>query len=149
MKERMLQYQMENYTSQSFTDHHKHVQQVPCFDQVIRDSDNNILSSSEGTSGAPSLCIGNPNLIIVQRKELVVLAVALVNHLKFASKDNLDELSIHRLADPTARVDSQICCLIPALLNNDPTQVHNRCLSLQMEVSCGNNPSQGVIVICC
>ncbi|KAF8269917.1 hypothetical protein EI94DRAFT_1798606 [Lactarius quietus] len=138
------QHRMENYTSRSSTDRLKRVQQLPCFDPVNRVSDTDIITSGDGTLGTPSLCIGNPIAVIVQCEDLVVLAVAQVNRLKFAGKDNLNELPLHLLADPTAKVDSQILRLVPATLDDDPTQVHDWCWSLQMEVSCNNIPGQGV-----
>ena len=84
---------------------------------MSRVSNADIITSSDGILGAPSLHVGNPIAIIVQCKGLVVLAVAQVNCLKFANKDNLDELPVHLLADPTARVDSQILRLVPVTLN--------------------------------
>ena len=143
-KAKALRYQMASFTSQSSTDRLKRVQQLPCFDSMSKVSDADIITSSEGTLGAPTLRIGNPIAVIVCCKGLVVLAIAQVNRLKFAGKDNLNELPIHLLADPTARVDSQILCLVPATLNDDPTQVHDWCWSLQMESACDNIPGQGV-----
>lgn len=70
--------------------------------------------------------------------------VAQVNYLKFASRDDLNEFPLHLLVDPTARVDSQILHLLPATLDDDPTQVHNWCWSLLMEASCDNIPGQYV-----
>ncbi|KAH9048709.1 hypothetical protein EDB84DRAFT_1599694, partial [Lactarius hengduanensis] len=90
------------------------------------------------------LRIGNPITVLVQCEGLVVLAVAQVNRLKFAGNDNLTKLPIHLLVDPTARVDSQILRLVPATLDDDPTQVHDWCWSLQMEGTCDNIPGQGV-----
>ncbi|KAH9027269.1 hypothetical protein EDB85DRAFT_2074798 [Lactarius pseudohatsudake] len=94
--------------------------------------------------GVPSLRIGNPIAVLVQCEGLVVLAVAQVNRLKFAGNDNLTELPIHLLVDPTARVDSQILRLVLATLDDDPTQVHDWCWSLQMEGTCDNIPGRGV-----
>ena len=144
MKAKALRYQMASFTSQSSTDRLKRVQQLPCFDSMSKVSDADIITSSEGTLGAPTLRIGNPIAVIVRCEGLVVLAIAQVNRLKFAGKDNLNELPIHLLADPTARVDSQILRLVPATLDDDPTQVHDWCWSLQMESACDNIPGQGV-----
>ena len=73
----------------------------------------------------------------------MVLAIAQVNWIRFASGD-LDGLPAHLLTDPTARIDYQILCLIPAMLDDDPIQVHNWCWSLNMEVSCDNVPGQDI-----
>jgi hypothetical protein len=143
-KAKALQYQMANYTSRSSTDCLKRVQQLLCFNPESRVSDANIITSSDGTLGIPSLHIGNPIAVIVWCKSLVVLAITQVNCLKFAGRDKLDELLIHLLVDPTARVDAQILCLVPATLDDDPTLVHDWCCSLQMEVLCDNIPGQGV-----
>jgi hypothetical protein len=53
----------------------------------------------------------------------VVLAVAQVNRLRFASQANLDELAVHLLSDPTAKIDCQLLCLVPASIEDDPTQI--------------------------
>jgi hypothetical protein len=143
-KAKALRHRMANHSSRSSTDRLKRVQQVPCFDAVSRVTDTDIITSSAGVLGAPSLRIGNPIAVLVRCEGLVVLAVAQVNRLKFAGKDNLNVLPIHLLADPTARVDSQILRLIAATLDDDPTQVHDWCWSLQMEASCDNIPGQGV-----
>ncbi|KAH9015472.1 hypothetical protein EDB84DRAFT_1582181, partial [Lactarius hengduanensis] len=143
-KAKALRYRMANYASRSSTDRLKRVQQVPCFDTVSRVNDADIITSGDGVLGAPSLRIGNPIAVLVQCEGLVVLAVAQVNRLKFAGNDNLNELPIHLLVDPTARVDSQILRLVPATLDDDPTQVHDWCWSLQMEGSCDNIPGREV-----
>ena len=100
--------------------------------------------SSNNLLGASCLRIGNPIAVLVQCKNLVVLAVAQVNRLKFTGEDNLTQLPIHLLADPMAKVDSQILCLIPATLNDDPTQVHDWSWSLQMESLCDNIPGPAI-----
>ena len=64
------------------------------------------------------------------------MAIAQVNRLKFASRDNILELPIHLLTDPTAKVDAQILCLWQATIDDDPTQVHDWCWSLKMGSSC-------------
>ncbi|KAH9004151.1 hypothetical protein EDB86DRAFT_3208354 [Lactarius hatsudake] len=143
-KAKALRHRMANHSSRSSTDRLKRVQQLPCFDSVSRGIDADIITSSDGVLGAPSLRIGNPIAILVRCEGLVVLAVAQVNRLKFAGKDDLNELPIHLLADPTAKVDSQILRLVPATLEDDPTQVHDWCWSLQMEALCDNIPGQGV-----
>lgn len=138
-KAKALWYWMVNYTSRSSTDRLKRVQQLPCFDLVSKvNVSDSIITTSDRILGTPSLRIGNPIAVILQCEGLVVLAVAQVNHLKFAGKDNLDELPIHLLADPTVKVDSQILQLVPATLEDDPTQVHDWCWSLQMEAMCNN-----------
>src|ERR1700761_2223716 len=129
---------MASHSSHSSTDHLKRVQELPCFEAVSRVSDSDIITSSDGVLGAPSLCIGNPITVLVHCEGLVILAVAQVNQLKFTGKDNLTELPLHLLADPTTKVDSQVLHLVPATLDDNPTQVHNWCWSLQMEASCNN-----------
>ncbi|KAN0138828.1 hypothetical protein V8E53_003216 [Lactarius tabidus] len=136
-KAKALQHRMATHSSQLSTDHLKQVQQLPCFESVSR-VDLDIITSSNNVLGMPSLHISNPIAVLVQCKNLVVLAVAQINQLKFAGKDNLSELPIHLLADPTAKVDLQILCLVPATLNDDPTQ---------MEALCDNIPGQGVHLI--
>ncbi|KAH9009043.1 hypothetical protein EDB85DRAFT_1903531 [Lactarius pseudohatsudake] len=143
-KAKALRHRMANHRSRSSTDRLKRVQQLPCFDAVSRATDADIITSSDGALGAPSLRIGNPIAVLVRCDGLVVLAVAQVNRLKFAGRDDLDELPIHLLADPTARVDSQILRLVPATLEDDPTQVHDWCWSLQMEALCDNIPGLAV-----
>ncbi|KAH9036309.1 hypothetical protein EDB85DRAFT_2209149 [Lactarius pseudohatsudake] len=137
-KAKALRHRMANHSSRSSTDHLKRVQQLPYFDAVSRATDADIITSSDGALGAPSLRIGNPIVVLVRCDGLVVLAMAQVNRLKFAGRDDLDELPIHLLADLTARVDSQILRLVPATLKDDPTQVHDWCWSLQMEALCDN-----------
>ncbi|KAH9028337.1 hypothetical protein EDB85DRAFT_2147919 [Lactarius pseudohatsudake] len=129
-KAKALRYRMAYQASQSSTDRLKRVQQLPCFD-------------ADSLLGTPSLRIGNPVAVLVRCDGLVVLAVAQVNRLKFASRD-LDELPVHLLADPTATVDSQILRLVPATLDDDPTQIHDWCWSLNMEASCDNIPGQNI-----
>ena len=72
------------------------------------------------------------------------MAIAQVNRLKFASRENVLELPIHLLADPTAKVDAQIICLRPATLDDDPTQVHDWYWSSEMGSSCDNVPGHYV-----
>jgi hypothetical protein len=113
---------------------------------VPSDSDpiSQVIASSDGDLGAAFLCISNPFAILVRCEGLIVLAVTQVNRLKFSSRDDLNELPLHLLVDLTARVDSQILCLRLATLEDDPTQVHDWCWSLQMEASCDNIPGQHV-----
>ena len=56
---------------------------------------------------------------------MIVMAIAQVNCLKFASRDNALELPIHSLTDPTAKVDTQIPNLQQATLEDDPTEMHD------------------------
>jgi hypothetical protein len=149
-KAKALRYRMAYQASRSSTDRLKRVQQLPCFDALSTapldlDSDlSQVITSSEGDLGAPSLRIGNPFAVLVRCEGLIVLAVAQVNRLKFASRDDLNELPLHLLVDPTAKVDSQLLRLLPATLDDDPTQVHDWCWSLQMEALCDNIPGQHV-----
>jgi hypothetical protein len=148
-KAKALRHRMAYQASRSSTDRLKRVQQLPCFDTLSSapsDSDliAQVITSSESDLGAPSLRIGNPFAVLVRCEGLIVLAVAQVNRLKFAGRDDLNELPLHLLVDPTARVDSQILRLLPATLDDDPTQVHDWCWSLQMEASCDNISGQHV-----
>ena len=150
-KAKALRYRMAYQATRSSTDRLKRVQQLPCFDMLnlapsSSDSDPiaQVITSSESDLGAPCLRIGNPFAVLVRCEGLIVLAVAQVNRLKFAARDDLNELPVHLLVDPTARVDSQILRLLPATLDDDPTQVHDWCWSLQMEASCDNISGQHV-----
>ena len=105
---------MATFTSRSSTDRLKRVQQLPCFDSVSKVSDPDIITSTDGTLGAPTLRVGNLIAVIVRCGTLIVLAIAQVNRLKFAGKDNLSELPIHLLADPTARCHGH-CILLPLI----------------------------------
>ena len=148
-KAKALRYRMASQAYRSSTDRLKRVQQLPCFDAlsgVPSESDpiSQVIASSDSDLGAASLRIGNPFAVLVRCEGLIVLAIAQVNRLKFASRDDLNELPLHLLVDPTARVDSQILRLHLATLEDDPTQVHDWCWSLQMEASCDNIPGQHV-----
>jgi hypothetical protein len=67
---------------------------------------------------------------------MIVMAIAQVNRLKFASRDTLLELPNHLLTDPTAKVDAQILCLRQATIEDDPTQAHDWSWSSRMGSSC-------------
>ena len=143
-KAKALRQRMAYQANRSSTDRLKRVQQVPCFEAVHdRITDTNIITTSDSPLGSPSLRVGNPVALLVRCDGLVVLAIAQVNRLRFASRD-LDDLPAHLLADPTARVDSQILRLVPATLDDDPTQVHDWCWSLKMEGSCDNVPGRDI-----
>jgi hypothetical protein len=142
-KAKALRHRMAYQASRSSTDRLKRVQQLPCFDAVDRIPDTDIITTGDSLLGTPSLRIGNPVALLVRCEGLVVLAVAQVNRLRFASRD-LSELPAHLLTDPTVRVDSQILRLVPATLDDDPTQVHDWCWSLKMEASCDNVPGQDI-----
>jgi len=96
--------------------------------------------SSNGPLGTPCLCIGNPIVTLVQCERHVFLAVAQVNQLQFASKNNFHEIAVHLLADDMAKVDFQILCLTSATVEDDSEQVHDWCWLLQMEAQCKNIP---------
>ena len=68
----------------------------------------------------PFICVGNPITLLVWCKTHIVIAMAQVNWLQFASQSNLDELAVHFLADPTAKINCQILCLVPASVEDDP-----------------------------
>jgi hypothetical protein len=143
-KAKALRYRMAYQASRSSTDRLKRVQQVPCFEAVTSVPDTNSVISGNSLLGTPSLRIGNPVAILVKCEEMIVMAVAQVNRLKFASRDNLLELPIHLLTDPTAKVDAQILCLRRATLEDDPTQVHDWYWSSRMGSSCDDVVGQYV-----
>ncbi|KAH9160972.1 hypothetical protein EDB89DRAFT_1862008 [Lactarius sanguifluus] len=64
-KAKALRHRMANHSSRSSTDRLKRVQQLPCFDSVSRGIDADIITSSDGVLGVPSLRIGNPIVILV------------------------------------------------------------------------------------
>ena len=142
-KAKALWHRMADHASQSSTDRLKRVQQVPCFEVGNRMADSDFITTSDSPLGSPSLCIGNPVALLVRCEGMMVLAIAQVNWIRFVLRD-LDNLPAHLLADPTARIDTQILCLIPATLDDDPMQVHDWCWSLNMEVSCDNIPGQDI-----
>jgi len=147
-KAKAIRYRMAYQANRSSTDRLKRVQQLPCFDMLGTSPSDldlaQVITSSESDLGAPSLRIGNPFAVLVRCEGLIVLAVAQVNRLKFVSRDDLNELPLHLLVDPTAKVDSQLLRLLPATLDDDLTQVHDWCWSLQMEASCDNISGQHV-----
>ncbi|KAH8992884.1 hypothetical protein EDB86DRAFT_2806045, partial [Lactarius hatsudake] len=49
-----------------------------------------------------------------------------------------DELAVHLLTDPTAKVDCQLLRLVPVTVKDDPTRVHDWGWSMQMEANCEN-----------
>ena len=115
-----------------------------CFDAVSSILDTNPVVLSNGLLGAPSLHIGNPIAILVRCEELVVMAVAQVNCLKFTSRDNLLELPIHLLTDPTAKVDAQILCLQQANLEDNLSRVHDWSWSSSIGPSCDDIVGQSI-----
>ena len=142
-KAKALRHRMADHASRSSTDRLKCVQQLPCFNIANRMAETDIITTGDSPLGTPSLCVGSPVALLVRCEGLMVLAITQVNQIQFASRD-LDGLPAHILANPTARIDSQILCLIPATLDDDPTQVHDWCWSLNMEVSCNNVPGQDI-----
>ena len=141
-KAKALRRRMAYHANRSSTDRLKRVQQLPCF-ETERITDSDIITHSDSPLGAPSLHIGNPVALLVRCNGLVVLAIAQVNRLRMASRD-VNNLAVHLLVDPTARVDAQILRIVPATLDDDPTQVHDWCWSLSMEASCDNIPGQNI-----
>ena len=112
-KAKALCYRMAYQASQFFTDRLKHVQQLPCFDLLSTAPSDleptaQVIASSESDLGQCTLQIGNPFAVLVRCEGLIVLAMAQVNRLKFASRDDFNELPLHLLVDPTVMVDSQI-----------------------------------------
>jgi hypothetical protein len=143
-KAKALRHRMAHQASRSSTDRLKRVQQLPCFDVASKLTETDIITVSDSILGAPSLRVGNPIAILVECESLVVMAIAEVNRIRIASRDDLSELPIHLLADPTTRISCQILRLRCATLDDDPTQVHDWCWSLRMEASCDNILGQHV-----
>ncbi|KAI9433597.1 hypothetical protein H4582DRAFT_2060981 [Lactarius indigo] len=139
-KAKALRYRMAYRSARSSTDRLRRVQNIPCFGPTASTSESDPWPGSTTTGDTetvgPSLRIGNPVAILVRCDALVVLAVAQVNRLQFASQTNLDELAVHLLADPTAKVDCQILRLVPATIEDDLTRVHDWCWSMRMEATC-------------
>jgi hypothetical protein len=92
----------------------------------------------------PFLHVGDPISLLVWCKTLVVLAVVQVNQLRFVSQSNIDELTVHFLADPTAKIDCQLLHLLPVSVEDDPTPVHDWFWSMFMEATCENMDGQYV-----
>ena len=134
-KAKALRNRMAYQASRSSTDRLKRVQQLPCFDAVSNALDTNSIITSS-LLGTPSLRISNPIAILVRCEGMIVMAIAQVNRLKFASRDNLLELPNHLLTDPTTKVDAQILCLRQATIEDDPTQTHDWSWSSRMGSSC-------------
>ncbi|KAI9430083.1 hypothetical protein H4582DRAFT_2064198 [Lactarius indigo] len=139
-KAKALRYRMAYRSARSSTDRLRRVQNIPCFGPTASTSESDPWPGSTTTGDTetvgPSLRIGNPVAVLVRCDALVVLAVAQVNRLQFASQTNLNELAVHLLADPTAKVDCQILRLVPATIEDDPTRVHDWCWSMRMEATC-------------
>ena len=141
-KAKALRYRMAFRSTRSSTDRLRRVQNIPCFGSTTSpanpDSWPGSMTSCDDTSLGPTLRVGNPVAILVRCDRLVVLAVAQVNRLRFASYSDLEELAVHLLADPTAKVDCQLLRLVPATIEDDPTHVHDWCWSKDMEATCEN-----------
>ncbi|KAF8257899.1 hypothetical protein EI94DRAFT_1774312 [Lactarius quietus] len=124
-KAKALCYRMAFRGTQLSTDRLKRVQNIPCFGSTTSPSDPNFSSDSfppcDDISLWSTLCIGNPVAILVRCDGLVVLAIAQINRLRFASHSNLDELAVHLLVDPMAKADCQLLRLLPATIEDDPT----------------------------
>ena len=146
-KAKALRYRMAFRSTRSSTDRLKRVQNIPCFSSTTSmvNPTGDLTSDSWGsttsydsTSLVPTLRVGNPVALLVRCDTLVVLALAQVNRLQFASESNLDELADHLLADPTTKVDCQLLRVVPATIEDDPTHVHDWCWSSHMEATCEN-----------
>ncbi|KAH9011872.1 hypothetical protein EDB85DRAFT_1900712 [Lactarius pseudohatsudake] len=151
-KAKALRHRMASRTTRSSTDRLRCVQNIPCFGPTstgIAESDpwSGSITPCDDTTLGPTLCIGNPVALLVRCGTIVVLAVAQVNRLWFASQSNLDELAVHLLADPTAKVDCQLLCLVPATVEDDPTHIHDWCWSMQMEANCENIDGVTVLAV--
>jgi hypothetical protein len=91
-KAKALRHRMAYNMNRSSTDRLKRVQQVPCFDTAGNFTDINSIMSSDSLLGNPCLRIGNPIATLVRCGGIIVMAIAQVNRLKFASRDNILEL---------------------------------------------------------
>ncbi|KAH8993073.1 hypothetical protein EDB86DRAFT_2805800 [Lactarius hatsudake] len=139
-KAKALRYRMAYRSARSSTDRLRRVQNIPCFGPATSTSESDpwpgSITTGDTETLGPTLRIGNPVAVLVRCDALVVLAVAQVNRLRFASQTNLDELAVHLLADPTAKVDCQLLRLVPATIEDDPTRIHDWCWSMGMEATC-------------
>ena len=139
-KAKALRNQMAFRSTRSSTDRLRRVQNIPCFGPNASadepDSWSGLTTSCDDITLGPTLRVGNPVALLVRCNALVVLAVAQVNRLRFASYPNLDELAVHLLADPTAKIDCQILRLVPATIEDDPTRRHDWCWSMRMDAVC-------------
>ena len=128
-KAKALCHQMAFCSTRSSTDRLRHVQNIPCFGPNAStgepDSWSGSTTSCNNITLGPTLHVGNPVALLIQCNALVVLAVAQVNQLQFASHSNLDEVAVHLLANPTAKVNCQILHLVPATVKDDPTCMHD------------------------
>ena len=97
-KAKALCNQMAFCSTWSLTDRLRHVQNIPCFGPNISadepDSWSGLTTSCNDITLGPTLCVGNPVALLVRCNALVVLAVAQVNQLWFASYPNLDKLAV-------------------------------------------------------
>ena len=154
-KAKALRLRMAHRSNRSSTDRLRRVQNIPCFNSSNASESSVITPCDDVDMLGPFLRIGDPIALLVRCETLVVLAVAQVNRLRFASQSNLDELAVHFLADPTAKIDCQLLRLVPASIEDDPTQVHDWRWSMFMEATCENvdgqyvhllNPSISVLI---
>ena len=146
-KVKALRHCMLYRSDRSSTDRLRCVQNIPCFgptNSVMESAGSVITTCDDIDELGPFLHIGDPVAFLIRCNMLLVLAVAQVNQLWFASQADLDELAVHFLADPTAKVDCQILCLVPASVEDDPTQVHDWCWSMHMDATCENMIGQYV-----
>ena len=145
-KVKALCHRMAFHSTRSSTDWLRCVQNILCFGSITSTGEPNSWSGSitacDEASLQSTLRVGNPVAILVRFDSLIVLAVAQVNRLRFASHSNLDKLPVHLLADPTAKVDCQQLCLVLATIKDDPTHVHDWCWSMHMEATCKNIDGQ-------
>jgi hypothetical protein len=103
-KAKALCHQMMYQTGCASTDRLKHVQHIPCFNPGISpELKSSTIISSNDPLGTPCLHIGNPIATLVCEGH-VFLAVAQVNQLQFASKNDLHKIAVHLLAVILSRV---------------------------------------------
>jgi hypothetical protein len=139
-KLRALRDRMKYQTNRSSTDRLKHVQQLPCFDNTTLTNPD--IVSFDSALGAPCLHIGNPVAVLVRCEDLIFLTIAQINRLQFASEHDLQDLPLHLLADPTAKISFQILRLIPATTKDNRSHQYDWCWSQAMDACCDNIPGQ-------
>lgn len=80
------------------TDRLQHIQNIPCFgptNSVTEPTGSVITTCDDIDKLGPFLHIGDPVTFLIQCDTLLVLAVAQVNQIWFASQADLDELAVH------------------------------------------------------
>ncbi|THU89597.1 hypothetical protein K435DRAFT_821336 [Dendrothele bispora CBS 962.96] len=125
----------------SSTDRLKQIANVSCFlssDQVK----DQILCDSDSLLGPPALCIGHPIVTVVRCAEDVFLAVAEVIGITYMSNNNVQGLNLELLGSDNTKISYQILRLIPATVQDDPTEEHDWIWKQTMELCCTDVPGR-------